>query len=216
MSSFWIKGWSFEISILIDQSILSLTVNEPLESSFVDQIQVLLHTGLLTCICMVWISLNVCVVAVGDSVQSMCFYTLSLAACTCFYSFCIMKHAPPALLLDAVYVSASVWSACVYVCMYVWEREGKCGGVLKKVLWCAPCGRPLPVRLEAKITRSPLIRQRFETCICKLLVCARGCVCCDTSGQTETTSASYWMTFQFFRRRADLCCLTDCEWAHAL
>lgn len=123
MSSFWIKGWSFAISILIDQSILSLTGNEPLESSFADQIQVLLHTGLLTCICMVWISLNVCVVAVGISVQSMCFYTLSLAACTCFYSFCIMKHAPPALLLDAVYVSASVWSACVYVCMYVWERE---------------------------------------------------------------------------------------------
>lgn len=82
---------------------------------------------------------------------------------------------------------------CVCVCMYVCmrEREGKRDGVLKKVLWCAPCGRPLPVRLEAKITRSPLIRQRFETCICKLLVCARGCVCYDTSGQTETISASY-------------------------
>lgn len=84
-----------------------------------------------------------------------------------------MKHAPPALLLDA-FMCLQVCEVCV--CMCVCEREGKRDGVLKKVLWCAPRGRPLPVRLEAKITRSPLIRQRFETCICKLLVCARGCV----------------------------------------
>lgn len=47
-----------------------------------------------------------------------------------------MKHAPPALLLDAVYVSASVWSACVYVCMYERERRQARWSAKESVVVC--------------------------------------------------------------------------------